>query len=664
MRAARASEAKLATVSAERRRLEAQLHEQEVRRVAGGEAGDSEWAVHPTFPLHRQTDLSQLTSRADELGAATATLTKRRDALATQSAELAPRLSAMHLRLDGVHREIAGLAPLVASLQKTVDQRAATLSFLSSSRAAVDNVTIGLLIAAASARRDAYAIGQEVHALRHPAEEAALDQAAALAAAGASSADGPLLPLSDAQLLAARDASVLSLVGGDIARARKRRGPSERLFRFRALAEPAMTDEVDADPENTGATTVPPTAASATLRRGGPSGEGMRHVAAERDLRLTRQALDHAVEEGRRWLEDKRSVARSVLELKARMDDLSARVGRLRDASERGATALEDARDASEELAFQVALTTQEANSTSEANAAAEKEAAFLAAKRADVARKLEDVQQLRVTRVVDLRAAIRAKLDARRAAAAALGNLQRERLDLAQAVSGATERARLLESDVETSAAQLAGLQRRAAMLTQSQDVVTGELRAADARRLAAIEGAAPLAQRRKDLEDAAVAEAATRGRLQALVASGSAAVAAAQANLEHLTASRRAVASSLSTLQLKLGAAEEELSNTGAASLEAGLELDRLALRRKALDSEAVRLARQIEDARVSLARAEARQARASGNLSGLHERVKHFSAVRARILSNSAKVNASESSSPLPEATGRGAARGTVQ
>ena len=646
-----------------------------------------------THCLPLQTDLAQISSRATELASVTDSLTKRRDALASQSAALLPRLSELHLRLDESLREHAKLLPLVEDTQKVVDKRSATLGEISSRRVAIDNVTIALLVDAAAARRAAYAIGQEVYALRNPEATAALDKAAAIAAAGAHAADGPLDPLSDAQLEASRDTADLTTVIGDIqaARSGRRRAPlrgrasedaselelvlgdidaakavaaraspwiqgdspaplaGKSLFRFRAEMSAAGPDDGIDDVGDSSSAAASPTpspspspdaeAVDSSDTSGGRQQAEKQRNAAARALGLTKASLDRASDERQRWLEDKRNVAAKTLDLKARMDDLSARVDALRDVVDRGSTAFEDARTASDELAFQITLLTQAAVSARESNAAAAKEAANLDVKRADVSHKIDEVQQLRVTRVVDLQASIRSRLEARAAASQKLNSLQRERLELAQSVSGATERTKLVENDIDAALGQTEGYKRREDSLEKRRAVLTAELRSAVAREIAAREGMEPLAQQRKRLDAAAVIEAAARERLSSLVSRGAAAIETAKADLERRVAMRKAVAASISTLQLKLGAAEEEFSSTGASSLQATLELDRLVLRRRALDSDALRLSQRISEARASLTRAEERQTRAENNLRDLRNRVERYTAVRTQLLPPSA-------------------------
>jgi chromosome segregation ATPase len=601
-----------------------------------------------------QAELSQLASRSTELEAATKALSVRREALVAQCATVEARLAEAHAKLDEGKRQRTLLQRRVSSAEKEKDQHAAVVSQAALERVAVDNSTVTLLLKAASVRAAVIALGQEIYALRHPAEIAALARAVAAEASGAedldySASEGAsrrphtagqaelspsLIPDPDSIEGILRDIAVASSVRSSRT-GRSVGGARPGMPRFRAADEDAVAAGEDLHFAAFSASPDDGQQQPAWLGNSTRSELEIQRDAAAASLGYTKEALSRAAQQEQQWLADKVSVASSALDLKNQMDDAVSRIESLRDAYDNSSFALDDVRSAVADLDFEVDLTATAIASATEAAAATEKEAQVLDARRQDLAMKLDSTQQQRVTRIVDLQSSIRDKLSARRDAASRINNAQRQRLAVTQDVSALRQRVSVLQSTVASTSAAVEDLKQRRTTLTRQRDVLTAELRAATTREAAAKQRILPQQQRRGRLVAAASRQESTIDRLQADVARQTALVEAARADSARRTAERAAVAAALSTLQLRLGSAEEEFSQVQAASQQAALDMDQATARLRSLSGESQRLSGRVSDARTALVRSRQRMDRAAANLAALLQKQERYAAIKARLL-----------------------------
>ncbi len=581
-----------------------------------------------------QAELSQLASRATEIETATTSLSQHRDALMSQSSVLEVRLAESRTKLDDLSRQRKVLRRSFDELSSERDRRLSLVSAASNQRVAVDNATISFLFKAAGVRAAVVAMGQEIYALRNPKEVAALARASAAEVKGSEGTDSLETPVDPDSI----EGVMQDIFAAAIAR------PKSGLPRFRATDGEVVAAARPADDlrfETLSSAQPPNSVADSrdelTIQRD----------AAAASLNYTQAAFDRAVQQSEKWLADKLNVAASTLDLKRQMDDTIARIESLRDIYDNSSFALDDVRSAVADLDFQADLDAAATAAAAEASSAAEKEGQMLDARRQDLSMKLDNTQQQRVTRVVELQSSIREKVATRREIASKINSAQRQRLSLTQDVSALQQRVSLLDGSVTSISAIVDGLKQKRNTLGRQRDVLTAELKSVTLREVTAKQRMIPLAQRRDRLIVATQRQASARERLQALAARTSALVESARADALRRTNERSAVAASLSTLQLKLGTTEEEFSAVQAALQQAILEIDQLSVRHRGVASDLLRLAQRVQESRLALVHAGRRRDRAAINLASLDKKLARYPDIKARLHSSFQVASSSNTS-----------------
>jgi chromosome segregation ATPase len=587
-----------------------------------------------------QAELSQLASRADEIVVATKALSQRRDALTSQCSLVDARLSEARIKLDDITGQRTQLQQKVAFKQAEMDTLSAAIASVSSERVSVDNATIALLVRAALVRTRTFTLGQEIYAVRHRAEVDATARAAAAKESGnddvglfepserSSSAIHGVATESDGVEGLLRDISIAS--ASRVAAAARGDPPQLPRFRDASLVSVGVSDLEPRFQASLSSVVDPPVWLSNDTR----SELQIQRDAAAASLSYAQASLDRALQQGEQWLADKLSVAASTLEMKNQMDEAVSRIESLRDAYDNSSFALEDVKASVADLDFQAELLKATISSAAEAADAADKAGVALDARRQNLIQRLDNTQQERVTRIVTLQSSIRDKLAARRAAASTINNAQRQRLSLTQDVNALQQRVSLLEGSAATTTAAVEDLKQRRSSLSRQRDVLAAELQSATLREVTAKQRMQPLAQRRDRLIAAALRQASARDRLQAQAVRVSAMLEAARADAARRNSERATIAAAISTLQLKLGAAQEEFSQVQAGTQRALLDLDQLGVRQRSLEGDVIRLTQRMQESKEALLRASQRRDRAAANLAALAQKAARYAAVRASL------------------------------